>query len=226
MNKAVNDIIKDVRICIDEQGLNDADFIGGTDDAEMDTLIRSKILEAVRYVHGNADWAFLNPEVVWSYLPQDDESGDESGDVTMKIENNVGIVELPDNFLRLCYAKFDSWPIYMTDIIYWNDPEYATLFDDVATGTPERPKLAQDFDGTKKTLKLFKGGQNDKFSVGVLLEPTISGDTGPTVFICDKLEDAVTYYTAGLVLLTYNEQRADNLFNIALTHMGINTNAQ
>lgn len=216
MNAKVADIVTDVRIAMDEIGVNDADFIVGADDSEMDTIIKSKIVEAVRYVHGNADFSFLSPEK--TYKSNDDKETVEMGVDT----DNVGYISIPDKFLRLVYAKFDSWPVYLQTPIYWNDPEYATLSDEYATGTYERPKIAEIYNNeNKRELQLYKAKDGkDTFSVGVLLEPEISNDT---IFISDKLYNAVVYYTTGLVLLTYNEQRADNFFNLALTHMGIKT---
>lgn len=41
--------------------------------------------------------------------------------------------------------------------------------------------------------------------------------------ISDKLEDALIYYLAGLVLLTLNDPHADSMFNLATTQMGIQT---
>lgn len=237
MNANVADIVKDVRIAMDEIGVNDAEFISGADDTEMDTIIKSKIVEAVRYVHGNADFSFLSPEKTYRNDPSEESSAqakEEGGDegeegttsedtVDMKIDNNfVGSIVLPDKFFRLVYAKCGSWPVFLQTPIYWNDPEYATLSDEYATGTYERPKIAEIYnEENKRELHLYKAKDGkDTFSVGVLLEPEISGNT---IFISDKLYNAVVYYTTGLVLLTYNEQRADNFFNLALTHMGIKT---
>ena len=63
MKKPKDDILNDVKICIDEIGLNDAEFIGTQDNAEMDTIISSKIMDALRYVQGNADWSLLEPDL-------------------------------------------------------------------------------------------------------------------------------------------------------------------
>ena len=55
MDISVSDIVSEVKICIDEIGLNDAEFLGTQDNEEMDTIIKSKISEALRFVNGNAD---------------------------------------------------------------------------------------------------------------------------------------------------------------------------
>lgn len=64
MEISVSDIVSEVKICIDEIGLNDAEFLGTQDNEEMDTIIKSKISEALRFVNGNADWGLLEPNKI------------------------------------------------------------------------------------------------------------------------------------------------------------------
>ena len=64
MDISVSDIVSEVKICIDEIGLNDAEFLGTQDNEEMDTIIKSKISEALRFVNGNADWGLLEPNKI------------------------------------------------------------------------------------------------------------------------------------------------------------------
>lgn len=231
MQKFVDDIIKDVRICIDEIALNDSEFVGLQDNSEMETIIRSKIIDALRYVHGNADWSFLEPDTVFTYktpeepseTPEQPEETPEEP-ISASIEENIGKVVLPANFMRLCYAQFASWPLFLTEPIYWNDKEYATLSNAYSTGSWERPKIAMTIHNGK-TLELYKAkDENDIIQVGILTEPAITIKDGKdSVFVSEKLERALIYYIAGLTLLTYNEQRADNFFNQAMVMMGVNT---
>lgn len=214
MNKSVDDIIKDVRICIDEIALNDSEFVGMQDNSEMETIIRSKIIDAMRYVHGNADWSLLEPDVKLSMETEG-----------VSVADKIGKVKLPDNFMRLCYARFSSWPLFLHEPIYWNDKEYATLSNPYATGTWERPKIAMTIHNGK-TLELYKAKDDtDVIEVGILTEPAITTteELGEQIFVSEKLERALIYYIAGLTLLTYNEQRADNFFNMAMVMMGVDT---
>ena len=110
MRKSVPEIIDAVKICIDEIGMNDADFEGGQDNMEMETIIRSKIIDALRFINGNADWSLIEPDTVLT----------EASEAVAINENLVGIVRLPDNFMRLCYASFSSWPLYLSsEQIMW-----------------------------------------------------------------------------------------------------------
>ena len=137
----MSDIVSEVKICIDEIGLNDAEFLGTQDNEEMDTIIKSKISESLRFVNGNADWSLLEPNKIIT-------------DGTIE-EDLVAHVSLPENYSRICYARLSSWPLFISDPIYWNDKEYATLSDPYATGTWERPKLALTM-RPGKTLELYK----------------------------------------------------------------------
>lgn len=206
MQKSVDRIVDDVKTCIDEIALNDAEFLGGQDNAEMDAIIRSKIIDALRYVHGNADWSLIDSDIIVNVT-----------DVAID-EQLVGKAVLPDGYMRLCYARFSSWPLFLSDAIFWNDKEYAVLSDEYATGTWERPKLGMVVH-PRRTLELYKAkNREDEAEIGIILEPDISGDS---VNVGKKLERALTYYIAGLTLLTYSDRHADDFFNQAMVMMGI-----
>lgn len=218
MEVSVEKVIGDVKICIDEIGLNDAEIIGDQDNEEMATIIRSKLSEALRFVNGNADWSMLDPDLVLT--------GESAGVESSIGDDLVGRVTLPASYLRLCFARFVSWPLFVpdTDVINWDDKEYATLSDPYATGTWERPKVAFTNAG-KRVLELYKAkSHDDSFQVALMLEPEIHTDPKTkeeTVSVSSRLYSAIIYYIAGLVLMTYGEQRADDMFNQALAAMGI-----
>lgn len=204
MTVSVSDIVRDVKICIDEIGLNDAEFLGTRDNQEMDTIIESKIPEAARFVNGNADWSLLEPNRLITNGTIDDDL--------------VAHVTLPENFSRICYARLSSWPLFISDPIYWNDKEYATLSDPYATGTWERPKLALTI-GNGKRLELYRArGGSDSIEVGIITDEDITG----SLDISAKLRKSLIYYISGLTLLTYRDQHADSMFNQSLVLMGVN----
>ena len=217
MYKSVDDIVEEVKICIDEIGINDSEMIGSQDNMEMSVIIRSKIIDALRYVNGNADQSMLTPDVV---IGKNDPSASIDKDL-------VGHVLLPDNFMRLCYARFESWVMFLSDPIYWDDAEYSMLKDPYATGTPERPKLAMVPYPTR-TLELYKANNDeDSIQVGIMTEPSIINEEGEEkVSVSEKLVQALIYYIAGLTLLTYKDEHADSMFNQALVLMGISPAAQ
>lgn len=199
--KSVDSIVADVKVCFDEIGLNDAEFLTGTDNAEMDTIITSKIGDALRFVGLHADVGYLEPTVV-------------SKDVTSK--DGMVDYELPDDFLRMIYAQLSDWLFAATEPIFYTEKEYATLKNPITTGYPDNPKVAITAD---KHLELYTTKSSDvKLTFGYIGEAKPNDNNEWP--IPDKLHRAIIYYIAGLTLLTYKDAHADALLNMAITIMG------
>ena len=200
--KSVDSIVADVKVCFDEIGLNDAEFIAGSDNTEMNTIIESKIADALRFVNLNADVGYLEPTVV--------------EDMSVTAENGVVDYTLPDDFLRLVYARLSDWLFAVTVPILYTEKEYATLKNPITTGYPDSPKVAIT---ANKHLELYTTKSNDaKLTFGYIGEAKKNNeDKWP---IPDKLYRGVVYYTAGLTLLTYKDAHADSLMNQAITMIG------
>lgn len=233
MKKTASEIVTAVRVCMDEIGLNDAAFMGGEDNTALDTIIKSKIVDALRYVHGNADTDMLTPdaEEEVACTPETDagtsaaatdteESATDGLTGVINAKKKVSIV-LPTGLMRLCYVKLQEWVMALSDYILWTDKEYAKLQDVHSTGTWERPRMALALKKDKRrVLELYsaKGIEKTTCFVGYMEEPA-EGDDGYN--ISDKLYVAFIYYVSGLVLLTLKDEHADSMFNQALTLMGI-----
>lgn len=212
MKRSAEEIVHDVRVCMDEIGLNDSEFMEGSDNTALDTIIRSKIVEALRFVNGNADLELLSTDR--------EMNGTVSG---LPATGGMVSVELPTNFMRLCYARLDEWPMAMSDYVLFTDKEYAPLKDKYATGTWERPRLALARKSGKKMLELYSSkGSESGYSIGILTEPA---ETDGGYEVKDKLSAAFVYYLTGLVLLTLKDEHADAMFNQALNIMGISPQA-
>ena len=200
------DIVADVKVCFDEIGLNDAEFLTDTDNAEMDTIITSKIGDALRFVGLHADVGYLEPTVI------------DVENVTAK----GGMVDykLPDDFLRLIYARLSDWLFTVTEPIFYTEKEYATLKNPITTGYPDNPKVAITAD---KHLELYTTkSSSPKLTLGYIGE-TVQ-DENEEWPIPNKLYRGVVYYTAGLTLLTYKDAHADALMNQAIEMIGAKMN--
>lgn len=224
MAYTIGRIIKDVEICMDEIAPNDAELDIEQDDSERKTIIRSKIREAMRFVYANADMNMLEPDEVIT------NSSDYSLITGVKGQR---IITLPDNYLRLVYAKYPSWSRYVgqEDVILWNDKEYSRLGDAYAGASKERPEVAQAWNGKKKTLELYPDVPTESPSVGIMLDPDdVSNDTEytdeVTMSIPHKCYRAVIYYIAGLVYVTYADQtRSAMMFETANDIIGFTQQA-
>jgi hypothetical protein len=219
MKKAVSAIIKDVRIAIDEIALNDADFAGGEDNQELDSIICSKIKEAVDFVHGNAAYSII------------DISDNSSTDGSVKCEEAksteradfVYVIPRPNDFHRFLYGMMDCWGELVLETIDVGTEDYVLAHDPVVGATPYRPAVA--YGGLQ--YKFIKGTSKGANTASLYYLPICEYDhitDGKTeeITINNSLYTALIYQLAGLTLLTLGEQSADNMFNLAMTHMGIN----
>lgn len=212
--KGVDIIVNDVLTCIDEIAENDSEWLKEQDAKEMNSVIKSKIYDAVRFVFLNADIGLL--ELSWK-------TGTESA------TNNVVTVALDDDVLRVCYAKLDGWARPLSEPIVYTDKEYASLLNHITTGYPDNPKMAINFTDAGKQLEMYGASGSVKYKLGYMPEPAEANGTGDNAGkkvynIPDKVYRGVVYYTAGLTLLTYKDAHADALMNQAIVIIGAKTN--
>jgi hypothetical protein len=252
MKKAVSAIIKDVRIAIDEIALNDADFAGGEDNQELDSIICSKIKEAVDFVHGNAAYSIIDisdnsstegsgTEGSGKSNTEDSGKSSDGGSVKCKEATSteradfVYVIQKPTDFHRFLYGMMDCWGELVLETIDVGTEDYALALDPVVGATPNRPAIAYDGlnfmfikgagKGTGKGTD--KGTDKDEDTASLYYLPICGYDhttdsTTEEITINNSLYTALIYQLAGLTLLTLGEQSADNMFNLAMTHMGIN----
>ena len=234
--KSVDTIVADVRVCLDEIGVNEAEFLLDADSEDMVNVIKSKIPDAIRHVYLNADQAFIAYKVKTGKVV----SGDD-GVVTCTLD--------PD-FLRLVYARLDDWKTSVTEAIMHTDRRYATLKNPITTGYPDNPKAAivddaeddialiDDSDvpvedgeeGTEdnttlsdtystRKLELYSSSTKSgevRYVYGYVNNPTLSDGYYE---IDERVYRAVVYQTAGLTLQAFKDAHAESMFNMALTMM-------
>lgn len=226
MTISVDTIIADVEKCIDEIGIdeigideirnNESEWLSDKDNKEMNSIITSKIEDALRFVYMNADSSLL--DLTWkgdselTKLP------------THSTSDKTSYYEclLADDVLRLCYVKATGWQFHLTEPILYTDKEYATLKNPITTGYPDNPKMALVFkknnNENAKVLELYGvEGENPTVSIAYMAEPK---ETNSSYDIPSKVYRAAVYYVAGLTLLTYKDSHADSLFNQALIMIG------
>lgn len=210
---SVDTIITDVRVCFDEIGLHDAEFLTD-EEKDVDTIIESKIGDALRFVCLHADLGYLEPTVKKGIVESD--------------ASGVVEVVLEDNFLRFCYAYLDGWRFPVTEHILYTEKEYATLKNPITTGYPDNPKAAlvdkvKLTDGeasNSRVLELYSIDKNTKVSCVYGYISEITSDTNDNYNIPDKVYRGLVYYTAGLTLLTFKDAHADSLMNQAMQMIG------
>jgi hypothetical protein len=141
MQKALDDIIKEVRIAIDEIAKdNDDDFM-----QDQDTEIRYAILAAANQVLLEAPAGFLRPEPVTVGANNDYDAAQ------TQFTDGHGSVVLPDNFLKLFEFKLISWQSSVRELMDPGSQEAKMQASTWSRGTPQKPKamLTTDANGNR-----------------------------------------------------------------------------
>lgn len=205
---SVTRITRDVRVALDENRVSTQ--LLETDDIDtlsLDELITSKIVDAARIVEGNAPVEMLDAGKALS------------GSITFA--SNVGVgrgrMQLPDDFMRLLTFKMSDWERAVTEPISERDPLYrrqSSKFSGVR-GNPERPVVAIVREPTGLVLEFWscEGGTTVVLQRGRYLPyPKIVSNN---IELCEKLYGAIVMYTAYLVAMSTDNDRAESLRVIA-----------
>ena len=196
----IDNIMRDVRVCLDENMMSEALLESGDiDTLALDDIIRSKILEAVQRVHMDAP----------NYLL---EGGHNFGDAVYWREMESGWVLLPPDFMRLVVFEMDDWERAVYQAISTDDPEYEkqrSRFKGIR-GTAQRPVCAIAIRPEGRVLEFYScKSKNAQVSRAMYIPyPKIDEDNG--VDICERCYNAVVYTAAGLTLLTCGEVEKGN----------------
>lgn len=195
MKMRVDELKMRVRAKIDELGPNDSDMIDiDKDNKELDRIIKDCALGALQYLLMNADVSKLDCK-------------EENPPASISSEN-VAVVQLPDDCLRVVSVRLSSWRSSATDIVTENSPAYLMQADPYACGTPERPVAALVHPGGKRSLELYKASkQGDSCTLHYVAVPvydsSVLGDE--SVEVPMLLEHAFVYHVASLVMQAYGE---------------------
>ena len=213
LKQSLESIVSDVRVCIDENASNEAEFLFRSDDTELDTIIKSKVEDAIRYALRNANLSFLEPTITNPQLTIDRDS--------VRFAKCV----LSDDFLRFVSVKSSGWAHHVSEPILSTDRAYATLKNPITTGYLDNPKAAIMLDGQTMSLELY-GMPQDKGD-GQTVDVTLSyirdvhiGEPDETTgeVYCDipnKVYRGVIYYTAGATLQAFKDAHGDVLISQA-----------
>ena len=213
----VEDIIKQVRWCIDEESNNTSAITDEKDDLYMDNIIKSKINDALHWIAITAASSSVFAE------------SKKTSDTSLKISvddyeatKNIGIITMDENteIISISRVRGKEWfkaviPVEDTD------NEAYMMFDESAMGTTDRPQAVIMRENPIKILLQPKPTEAVVSFVGVPKNVDVSSET-TDVAITDKLKNAFIYYLAFLLLSAYNDNKATNMYTIALQQLGVN----
>lgn len=214
----VEDIIKQVRWCIDEESNNTSAITDEKDDLYMDNIIKSKINDALHWIAITAASSSVFAE------------SKKTSDTSLKISvddyeatKNIGIITMDENteIISISRVRGKEWfkaviPVEDTD------NEAYMMFDESAMGTADRPQAVIMRENPIKILLQPKPTEAVVSFVGVPKNVDVSSET-TDVAITDKLKNAFIYYLAFLLLSAYNDNKATHMYTIALQQLGVNT---
>ena len=214
----IEDIIKQVRWCIDEESNNTSEITDEKDDTYMDNIIKSKINDALHWLAITA---------ASSSVLADSKKVDATTTSTVKVEeydaeNGIGVITMDSNTenINISRVRGKGWFKAVTPVEDTDD-EALMMFDDTAKGTLDRPQATIMRENPIRILLQPKPEEAVISFVGVPKNVSISSNTD--VAIPDKLSNAFIYYLAFLLLSAYNDNKATHMYTIAMQQLGVNT---
>lgn len=215
----VEDIIKAVRWCIDEESNNTSEITDEKDDLYMDNIIKSKINDALHWI---AITAASSPVL------SDSKKVDATTSSTIKVESfdetrGIGAITMPSDteVINISRVRGKGWFKAVTPVDDTDD-EALMMFDDTAKGTADRPLATIMRENPIRILLQPILDEAVISFVGVPKNVSITSDT-TDVTIPDKLSNAFIYYLAFLLLSAYDDTKANQMYTIALQQLGVST---
>lgn len=215
----IEDIIKQVRWCIDEESNNTSEITDEKDDLYMDNIIKSKINDALHWI---AITAASSPVL------SDSKKVDATTTSTIKVESfdetrGIGAITMPSDteVINISRVRGKGWFKAVTPVEDTDD-EALMMFNDTAKGTADRPLATIMRENPIRILLQPKSEEAIISFVGVPKNVSIASDT-TDVAIPDKLSNAFIYYLAFLLLSAYDDTKANQMYTIALQQLGVNT---
>lgn len=216
---SVEEIIKAVRWCIDEESNNTSEITDEKDDLYMDNIIKSKINDALHWI---AITAASSPVL------SDSKKVDTTTSSTIKVESfddtrGIGVITMPSDteVINISRVRGNGWFKAVTPVEDTGD-EALMMFDDTAKGTADRPLATIMRENPIRILLQPIPDEAVISFVGVPKNVSITSDT-TDVAIPDKLSNAFIYYLAFLLLSAYDDTKANQMYTIALQQLGVST---
>lgn len=226
----VDEIIKQVRFCIDEESNNTsslADVIDEKDDSYMDNIIKAKIPDALHWIAVTAtSSAVLSNSKDASLQKTDSPTSSASTDMEVKAfegSDTIGIVEMPSNIsvFNINRVRATGWHKAVVPVEDTSD-DALLMFDETAMGTIDRPQAAIMRTTPLKLLVQPKAATITVSYVGVPTVISKDNDENESVDISDNFKSSFIYYLAFLLLSAYDDSKANQMYNIALQMLGVN----
>lgn len=225
----VDEIIKQVRWCIDEETSGTSYITDDKDDVYMENIIRAKIPDALHWI---AITASASSVLSSSSSTQKNASSDVASiTATMTVTSfdgheDIGVITMPSSVsvFNINRVRGKGWHKAVIPVEDTSD-EALMMFDDASKGTVDRPQAS--IMRVKPLQVLVQPMPSDgTISVSYVGVPTDvtkgSGEEEDSVEISDNFRGAFIYYLAFLLLSAYDDSKANQMYSIALQQLGAN----
>lgn len=211
----VDELIKEVRITLDENSVQNEYLESSTDNMELDEIIREKLIDAIRFIIESAPIKMLSADALTLVSDED----------IIAEEDGSGYFKLPDDFLRFVSFKLSSWCRAVNDVAEEGSDIDKLQRNKLSRGTPLKPVCVYSHDSEgNRTIEYFTAGKD---SAGVynhevekalyIAYPVVeTGADDDKVRFSSLLKFAIINYCAGLTEVSRgNSTQADVFFKIA-----------
>lgn len=230
---SIEEIIKAVRWCIDEESNNTSEITDEKDDLYMDNIIKSKINDALHWIAITAASSSVLSDSKSAASDKTDsektasEKVDATTSSTIKVESfddtrGIGVITMPSNteVINISRVRGEGWFKAVTPVEDTED-EALMMFDDTAKGTADRP-LATIM--RENPIRILLQPIPDEAVISFVGVPkNVDTASSTDVAIPDKLSNAFIYYIAFLLLSAYDDTKANQMYTIALQQLGVST---
>lgn len=224
----VDEIIKQVRLRIDEESNNSSYVSDEKDDEYMDNIIKESIPDALHWIAITA----ASSSILSSSSKTEKKNGNQAASTTttMKVEQfegnpNIGLITMPENMtvFNVNRVRAKGWHKAVIPMEDTDDAE-AEMFDDTAIGTVEKP-MAAIMRVTPLQLLVQPKPTDDEVTISYVGVPnsitTDSDDGSQSVEISETFKSSFIYYLAYLLLSAYEDTKASLMYTIALQQLGV-----
>lgn len=226
----VSEIIKQVRLCIDEESNNTssmAEVIDEKDDSYMDNIIEAKIPDALHWLAVTA----ASSSVLSSSSSTADSSTTDSSTTELKVkafENSatIGVITMPSNISVFNINRVRGYGWYKAVVpVEDTSDEACYMYNTNAMGTEDRP-LAAIMRVSPLQILIQPIPSNKVVTVSYVGIPTgttkDSESETESVELSDTFKSAFIYYIAFLLLSAYDDSsKASQMYSIALQQLGV-----
>lgn len=195
----LEDIKNKVRAIMNEVSSEEELHLLSEDTVKLDEYIQSCIPDAINMIVSVAPLQYLNPQKHEAVITTD--------------SHGIGLIYLPDNFMRFVSIKLKSWNKSVSEVHPFGSDQYNIQHNPVTRAGANKPVCVFSYNKESAVIECFPGDKEIEFFYYV--KQTESNDD--LITPKDKLFGAICYMCASLVYNIFeNPKTGEQMKSIAL----------